>query len=176
MHFRAREPCHPKMTRSMTDGMDRLPGGSPMQLKRVTREARNMCDASRGVVASESIGRRAFAPFPPSLVSILMGIFRFQLLPAQGGGRRHTCCCRLSAQASEMETGYVPLTTVRCACHVFAVGSDPSCRLRRSALHHHSLPCGPYWEGSTNSTWPGKGKRRRHACWSFSAGIMWVLS
>ena len=68
------------MTRSMTDGMDRLPGGSPMQLKRVTREARNMCDASRGVVASESIGRRAFAPFPPSLVSILMGIFRIQLL------------------------------------------------------------------------------------------------
>ena len=30
----------------MTDGMDRLPGGSPMQLKRVTREARNKCDAS----------------------------------------------------------------------------------------------------------------------------------
>jgi len=38
----------------MTDGMDRLPGGSPMQLKRVTREARNTCDASRGVGASES--------------------------------------------------------------------------------------------------------------------------
>ena len=49
-----------------------------------------------------------------------------------------------SAQATERWTGYVPLTTVlRCARHdSFAAGSDPSCRLRRSALLHQSLPCG----------------------------------
>jgi hypothetical protein len=35
----------------MTDGMDRFPGGSPMQLKRVTREAQNRRDGSREEVS-----------------------------------------------------------------------------------------------------------------------------
>ena len=54
----------------------------------------------------------------------------------------HGQCCRLQHRHRRDGMGYVPLTTVGCARRSFAAGSDPSCRLRRSALLHHSLPCG----------------------------------
>ena len=47
-----------------------------------------------------------------------------------------------SAQASKRWDGIRSASTVGCARHFFAAGSDPSCRLRGSALLHHSLPCG----------------------------------
>jgi len=69
----------------------------------------------------------------------------------------HGQCCRLQHRHRRDGMGYVPLTTMGCARRSFAAGSDPSCRLRRSALLHHSLSPA---EGSTNSTWPRKGQAK----------------
>jgi hypothetical protein len=67
----------------MTDGMDRLPGGSPMQLKRVTREARNTCDASRGVGASVALRRVHLTTSlrPPSDILLSSSRHRINLCP-----------------------------------------------------------------------------------------------